>query len=124
MTIIKISINFASQTIGAGSNAKLYELHVPRGHVAFITDFANTLQNSDCYMKWDIDGEPVTEANINYVIGAIDKPKKYAPPLVVKKKMIVYGYNDGATEEIFEVLADGYMLKEEDYVCGIHEPGT
>lgn len=112
----KITLNFASQTIAAGSNAKLYELLIPRGHIAFITDFANTLQNSDCYMRWDIDGAPTTEAKINYVIGAIDEPRKYNPPLRVTKKLIVYGYNDGSTDEVFEVLVDGYMLKEADDV--------
>jgi len=114
MSQTAIPINFNSVTITAGSNAKIYDLRIPQGYAGFITSFASTLKNSDCHLKWDIDGEPVSQEKMNYVLGTIDNAKNYSPPLVVRRKMVVWGYNDGATDEIFEVLVSGFLAKEPD----------
>ena len=102
-----------SKTIAAGGRDTVYIFRVPKGDAAFIESVACVLPEENCFYKWDIDGEPVEEGNVDYSIASIDVPKRFDPPIVVKNWVRFIGVNNSSVSQRFDVLCDGFYSNGE-----------
>lgn len=105
---------FQEKTIAANSKAVVWEMNRING-TAFIKKVGITLPNSNCKFQFLVDGQSVEEGDITHQIGQINQPENYDPPLVARKKIQFIGINDGATEEKFEVVCHGFIIRDEKW---------
>jgi len=99
--------SFESKVIAAGSQGIVWEFRIPAEGRGFISDIALNIPNSDCKIRFQVDGENVEEGDITYQIGKINHPSHYDPPIVVQRNIRFIGINNGATDETFEILCRG-----------------
>lgn len=104
---------FQHKTLAAGENARVYVFDVPAGAVAFIESVGVTVPNENSYYRWRVDGDPVEEDKVTFQVGQVRSPTRYDPPIVAHRKIEFWAYNDGSSEEIFEVLCDGHYVTKE-----------
>lgn len=114
MTVVPIGVKFSlvrtTLTIGPGQSGIVYDFSIPKGWVGFIERVGNE-NFEDCYYIWTVDGKQIG-GKIDYVLGHINAPLEYDPPIIVKRQILWVGYNDGQNTEVFEVLTDGIIFPD------------
>lgn len=94
-----------SKEIAAGSSAVVFIGKIPKTHIGFLEKVGTSDWLEDTWFIWQIDN--VVVEKVERVIGFINSPAYYNPPLVVKDEIRWTGYNDSDTDHYFEVLNDG-----------------
>ena len=93
--------------VKAGESAVVFEFIIPKDHIAFIDQVANSWY-PNTYLTWVVDSE---EETVEREIGSISEPKRYDPPIVVRNYIRWIAYNVDNQDHYFEVICDGYLIK-------------
>ena len=103
--------------IGPGEHSTVYKKKIPHDSVAFINKVGNNIpiDGKVTYYIWQIGTERVGKKPIRRVIGEINDPYEYEPPILVEggKTIEWIGVNDDDEAHTFEVVCDGILYKRE-----------
>jgi len=91
--------------IEAGKSGTVFSLELPVGYVGFITEmYINWFPNTTVELRLD----NFTEMSLTRVIGEIEKPLRYEPPVIVHRKIEVVATNNSSSTHFFEALINGF----------------
>lgn len=107
---VKFPLVHTTLTLGPGQSGTVYDLRVPPGWVAFVERVANVYYE-DTWYEFRVDGKQVG-GKIDYVLGHINDPLVYDPPILARKQVLWVGHNGGDETQVFEVLTDGIMFPD------------
>jgi len=103
------------KTVPPGKQERIFYFAVPKGHILFIQRVANAYWYND-YLYWYIDGKLKESPYIQRVIGTVNAPLEITPWFVLPAKEEVRweAKNNDAQNHEYEVLIDGFYVRQED----------
>jgi hypothetical protein len=96
--------------VKSGKSDIVYEFIIPKGHIAFIDQIANSFF-PNTYFRFIVDWE---EEIVQREIAPINQPKEFNPPIVAKNFIRWIACNNDSEDHVFEVLCDGFLVKVEE----------
>jgi len=95
-------------TVPAGASAVVYVYPIPWGFTGFIDQVANSWY-PNTYLLWFA---PTLVEKVQRVIGQIDAPKHYDPPIVAESEIRWVAYNNDIVDHVFQILCDGVLYQQ------------
>lgn len=97
-------------SIAAGESALIYEEKLAGPEVGFWKFFANSYYGQIHYMVY-VDGGLYQK--VERIFGEINNPAELKPPVVIKRSLRIWGFNNSTATHIFEVYASGEVYYED-----------
>lgn len=101
------NVKYQYKLVKAGTHDTVYLYRIPLDFTAFIDQVANSWF-PNTHIDWFA---PTLVERVERVIGQIDLPKHYDPPLVAQAEIRWVAYNDDSKDHVFQVLCDGTLYQ-------------
>ena len=113
---------YAFRILPVGGREAILRVTVPAGYVGFIESVATNWPSNDqsTWFEWFVDGSrfgdriftPVGEQFALFPAGTLPTPRKFEPPIVIKRSTEFIGQNNSAIPQLFQVFCNGTFYEK------------